>query len=59
MLDWPTMPNTWPVKMGTNLSREEVLALEDADFQLQEREALFPRRRLSTISALPIPRLHF
>ena len=59
VLDWPTVPNTWPVKMDTNLSREEVLALEDAGFQLQQREALSPRRRLSTIPTLPIPRLHF
>ena len=33
--DWPIVPNMWPVKIGTNLSREEVLALEDAGFQLQ------------------------
>jgi hypothetical protein len=38
VLDWPIIPNTWPVKIGTNLSREEVLALEDVGFQLQQRE---------------------
>jgi hypothetical protein len=59
VLDWPIVPNTWPVKIGTNLSREEVLALEDARFQLQQREALSPRRRFSTIATLPIPRSHF
>ena len=59
VLDWPTVPNTWPVKMGTNLSREEVLALEDAEFQLQQKEELSPRRRLSTIPTLPIPCSHF
>jgi hypothetical protein len=59
VLDWPIIPNTWPVKIGTNLSREEVLALEDVGFQLQQREALSPRRRLSTIATLPIPRSHF
>ena len=32
VLDWPTMSYTWLVWMGTNLSREEVLALEDAGF---------------------------
>jgi hypothetical protein len=32
VLDWPTMPNTWPVEMYVNLSREEVLALEVAEF---------------------------
>ena len=47
------------VKIGTNLSRQEVLALKDIGFQLQQREALFPRRRLSTIAMLPIPQMHF
>jgi hypothetical protein len=37
VLDWPIVPNTWPVKICINLSREEVLALEDAGFQLQQR----------------------
>ena len=32
VLDWPTVSYTWPVWMGINLSREEVLALEDAGF---------------------------
>ena len=59
VLDWPTMPNTWPVKMDTNLSREEVLALEDVGFQLQQREVLSPRRRLSTIPTHFIPCSHF
>jgi hypothetical protein len=53
------VPNTWPVKIYTNLSKEEVLALEDAGFQLQQREALSPRRKLSTIAALLIPCSHF
>ena len=35
VLDSPIVPNTWPMKTSTNLSREEVLALEDARFQLQ------------------------
>lgn len=30
VLDWPIIPNMWPMK--TNLSKEEVLALEDVDF---------------------------
>ena len=59
VLDWPIVSNTWPVKIGTSLSRDEVLALEDAGFQLQQREALSPRHRLSTIATLPIPRSHF
>ena len=59
VLDWPTVPNTWPMKIGTKLSREEVLALEDVEFQLQQREALSPRCMLSTITILPISRSHF
>ena len=58
-MDWPIVPNTWPVKIGTNLLREEVLALEDDGFQLQQREDLSPRHMLSTIATLPIPWLHF
>lgn len=35
VLDWTILPNTWPVKIGTNLSKEEVLACKDVGFQLQ------------------------
>ena len=59
VLDWPVVPNTWPVKIGTNLSRQEVLALKDVGFQLQQREVISPRRRLSTIATLPIPQTDF
>jgi hypothetical protein len=59
VLDWPVVPIIWPVKIGTNLSRQEVLALEDVGFQLQQREALSFRRRLSTNAMLPIPRTDF
>jgi hypothetical protein len=45
--------------MGTNLSRQEVLALEDVGFQLQQREVLSHRRRLFIIATLPIPRTDF
>ena len=59
VLDWPTVPNTWPIKMGTYLSREEVLALEDVEFQLQPREALPPHCRFLTIPTFLIHRSHF
>ena len=36
VLDWLVVPPTWLVKLGTNLTREEVFALEDARFQLQQ-----------------------
>ena len=42
VLDWHIVPNTWPVKLRTNLSKHEVLALEGARFQLQRREVFFP-----------------
>ena len=59
MLDWYVVPNIWPVKIGTNLSRQKVLALKDVGFQLQQREVLSPHCRLSTIAMLPIYRMDF
>lgn len=35
MVDWPIVHNTWQVKIGTNLSKEEVLVFEDTGFQLE------------------------
>ena len=46
VLDWPIVPNTWPVKISTNLLKDEVVTFEDARFQLQQREVLSPRRRI-------------
>ena len=59
VLNWPIVPNTWPVKISTNLSKNEVVAFEDAWFQLQQGEALSPRRRFSTIATFSIPRSQF
>ena len=59
VLDWPVVPNTLPVKVGTNLSRQEVLALEDVGFQLQQGEVLSSPRRLSTIATLPTHQTDF
>ena len=59
VLDWPIVPNTLHVKIGTNISRQEVLALEDVGFQLQQREVLSPRRRFSTIATLLFPWTNF
>ena len=47
------------MKLGTNISRHEALALEDIGFQLQQREILSPRQRFSTIAMFPIPRMVF
>ena len=54
VLDWRVVPNTWFMKIGTNLSRHKVLAFEYVGFQLQQKEVLSPRYRLSTIATLPI-----
>lgn len=59
VLDWPPVPITWPVKFGTNLTRKEVLKLEDAGFQLQQQEALSPWKKFQTQVNIPIPRSRF
>lgn len=59
VLHWPPVPITWPVKFGTNLTREEVLKLEDAGFQLQQQEALSPRQKFQTQVNIPILRSRF
>ena len=38
----PEIPATWPVKKGTNLTKQEILALEAAGFQLPQRQAISP-----------------
>lgn len=51
-MDWYVVPSTQPIKVGTkltNLMWEEVLALEDVWFQLQQMEAFSPRCKLSTM----------
>ena len=55
MLDRHILPNIWHVKIGANLSRHEILTLEDVGFQLQQKEILSPCHRLSAIAMLPIP----
>ena len=44
VLDWPEVPEIWPILSGTNLSREETLLLQHAGFRLQERPVLSPRQ---------------
>jgi hypothetical protein len=57
----PVVPNVWPVKIGTNLSRKEILDLEQAGFQLSQRAVISPRRLFgmeelpSDLSSYPIP----
>jgi hypothetical protein len=55
------VPNVWPVKIGTNLSKKEILDLERAGFQLPQRAVISPRRLFgmeglpSDLSSYPIP----
>jgi hypothetical protein len=57
----PDVPNVWPVKIGTNLSRKEILDLELAGFQLPQRVVISPRRLFgmeelpADLSSYPIP----
>ena len=44
VLDWPEVPQVWPVLSGTNLNQEEMLLLQHAGFRLQKRPLLSPRR---------------
>ena len=47
ILDWPEVPEVWPVLSGTNLNREETLLLQHAGFRLQEQPILSPPRLFS------------
>jgi hypothetical protein len=40
----PDIPSIWLVKIGTNLSKKEILDLESAGFQLPQRAVISPRR---------------
>jgi hypothetical protein len=59
--DRPSIPEIWPVKIGTKLKRNEIEALEAAGFQLPQKEQVSPRRLFSTstpptdLSSVPIP----
>jgi len=58
----PDVPDVWPVLIGTKLTLQEVLALEEGGFQLQQREDVSPRRLFgdssnvaSSMAELPTP----
>ena len=44
VISMPEIPAIWPVKRGTNLSKQEILALEVAGFKLPQRQPILPRR---------------
>jgi hypothetical protein len=49
----PNVPSIWPVKIETNLSKKEILDLENIDYQLPQRAIISPRR-LFGMDELPI-----
>jgi hypothetical protein len=48
----PDIPSIWPVKIGTNLSKNEILDLENVGFQLSQ-SAVISLRRLFGMDELP------
>ena len=58
-MDWPAIPMVWPMNIGTNLTRREVLPLEEAEFQLEQCGALSPHRQVQSQSNMPLPQSHF
>jgi hypothetical protein len=44
----PDIPSIWPVKIGTNLSKKEILDFESAGFQLPQHAVISPRRLFGT-----------
>ena len=61
VISMPEIPAIWPVKRGTNLSKQEILALEAAGFQLPQQQAISPRRLfggqsgMHLLSSYPVP----
>jgi hypothetical protein len=51
VLGWPQVPDIWPVFIGTNLTCQETLFLQDAGFKLHECPSMSPRR-MFTLSNL-------
>ena len=56
----PPIPSMWPVLKGTKLTKGEIIRLEQAGFQLEERRAISLRRlfgsnRAAVDAAVPLP----
>jgi hypothetical protein len=56
VLDWPQVPDVWPILSSTNLTCQEALLLQDAGFKLQDRPSMSPRRMfmLSNLFEAPV-----
>jgi hypothetical protein len=59
VVDWPPLPITWPVKVDTNLTVKEVIVLEEARFQLQQRGVLSPCQQFQVSLDMPLFQSHF
>ena len=59
--DRPPIPFTWPVKVGTKFTRQKIEMLENAGFQLPQKERITPTRLFNTsnpsidLSRVPVP----
>jgi hypothetical protein len=56
----PDVPDIWPMKLGTNLTKKEISALENTGFHLPQRAIIFPKRLfggdiLVDVASYPIP----
>ena len=55
------IPFTWPVKVGTKLTRQEIEMLKNAGFQLPQKEHITPTCLFNTscppiaLSGVPVP----
>jgi hypothetical protein len=56
IIDWPQIPDVWPVLSGTHLTLQETLLLYDAGFKLQDCPHMSPWRMftLSNLSKAPV-----
>ena len=61
VISMPEIPAIWPVKRGTNLSKQEILALEAVGFQLPQQQAISLQRLFGgqsgmyLLSSYPVP----
>ena len=49
-LERPPVPTIWPIKIGTNLNHSEIITLENAGFQLLQRERVPINRSFNKFS---------
>jgi hypothetical protein len=55
IIDWPHVPNVWPILSGTNLTLQETFLLQDAGFKFQERLSMSPRHMFTLSNLFEAP----